>query len=138
MAGPEANRAARGIADRPRRGVRGREPYRVRAIEEETLALLGRDEFHAVLVRVDGEPAATARRTTFAGASYLSSIGTRPAFQGRGLGRLATEIAMHDAIAAGSRWTYLGVFDDNLVARRMYEALGFVMLGGPAPDLLLR
>ena len=32
---------------------------------------------------------------------------------------------MHDAVAAGSRWTYLGVFDDNLVARRMYEDLGF-------------
>ena len=28
---------------------------------------------------------------------------------------------MHDAIAAGSRWTYLGVFDENVVARRMYE-----------------
>ena len=114
------------------------EPYRVRAIEEETLTLLGLDEFHAVLVRVDGEPAATARRTTFAGASYLSSIGTRPAFQGRGLGRVATEAALADAVAAGSRWTYLGVFDDNLVARRMYEALGFEMLGGPAPDLILR
>jgi ribosomal protein S18 acetylase RimI-like enzyme len=106
--------------------------------DEVRRALLGRDEFHAVLVSIDGEPAATARRTTFAGASYLSSIGTRPAFQGRGLGRIATEIAMQDAIGAGSRWTYLGVFDSNLVARRMYESLGFVMLGGPAPDLLLR
>jgi hypothetical protein len=45
---------------------------------------------------------------------------------------------MHDAVAAGSRWTYLGVFDDNLVARQMYEDLGFVALGGPSPDLLLR
>ena len=137
MSGPEADRAARDIAVVLAEAF-GVESYRVRAMEEETLALLGLDEFHAVLVSIDGEPAATARRTTFAGASYLSSIGTRPALRGRGLGRLATEIAMDDAIAAGSRWTYLGVFDDNLVARGMYEDLGFVMLGGPAPDLLLR
>ena len=36
------------------------------------------------------------------------------------------------------RWTYLGVFWDNAVARRMYEALGFRTIGEPAPDLLLR
>jgi ribosomal protein S18 acetylase RimI-like enzyme len=137
MAGPAADRAAEGIAVVLAEAFRV-ETYRIRAIEEETLALLGRDVFHAVLIRVDGEPAATARRTTFAGASYLSSIGTRPAFQGRGLGRIATEVALIDAVAAGSRWTYLGVFDDNLVAKRMYESLGFVVLGGPAPDLLLR
>jgi ribosomal protein S18 acetylase RimI-like enzyme len=137
IAGEAAYRAATGIAVVLAEAFNV-EAYRVRAIVEETLALLGRDEFHAVLVRVDGEPAATARRTTFAGASYLSSIGTRPAFQGRGLGRVATEVALVDAVAAGSRWTYLGVFDDNLVARRMYEALGFAMLGGPAPDLILR
>ena len=137
MAGPGADRAARGIAVVLSEAFRV-ETHRIRAIEEETLALLGLDEFHAVLVRVDGEPAATARRTTFAGASYLSSIGTRPAFQGRGLGRVATEVALADAVAAGSRWTYLGVFDENLVARRMYESLGFVVLGGPAPDLMLR
>jgi ribosomal protein S18 acetylase RimI-like enzyme len=137
VAGEEASRAARGIAVVLAEAFNV-EPYRVRAIEEETLTLLGRDEFHAVLIRVDGEPAATARRTTFAGASYLSSIGTRPGFQGRGLGRVATVAALADAVTAGSRWTYLGVFDDNLVARRMYEALGFEMLGGPAPDLLLR
>jgi ribosomal protein S18 acetylase RimI-like enzyme len=114
------------------------EAHRIPAIEQETLALLGLEEFNAVLINVDGEPAATARRTTFAGASYLSSIGTRPEFQGRGLGRLATQVAIADALAEGSRWTYLGVFDDNLVARRMYERLGFVAIGGPAPDLLLR
>ena len=114
------------------------EPDRVAAIQEETLILLGRDEFHACLVRVDGEPAAVARRTTFAGASYLSSIGTRPAYRGRGFGRLVSEVVLRDAVATGSRWTYLGVFADNDVARRMYESLGFVPLGGPSPDLILR
>jgi ribosomal protein S18 acetylase RimI-like enzyme len=137
IAGPAAQDAARGIAIVLAEAFHV-EPYRVGAIEEEMLVLLGRDEFHAILVRLDGEPAATARRTTFSGASYLSSIGTRPAFQGLGLGRLASAVATRDALAAGSRWTYLGVFDENLVARRMYEGLGYVVLGGPAPDLLLR
>jgi ribosomal protein S18 acetylase RimI-like enzyme len=114
------------------------EPFRTRPIEEETLVLLERDEFHGYLARVDGVPAAVARRTTFAGASYLSSIGTHSSFRGRGLGRLVTDAAMRDALEAGSRWTYLGVFSDNDVARRMYEGLGFVAIGGPAPDLLLR
>lgn len=114
------------------------EPDRLAAIEQETLVLLGREEFHACLVRVDGEPAATARRTTFAGASYLSSIGTRPRFRGLGLGRLVSQVVLRDAIDAGSRWTYLGVFAENDVARRMYERLGFVPLGGPGPDLLLK
>ena len=114
------------------------EPERQAAIEEETNILLGRDDFHVCLVRVDGQPAAAARRATFAGASYLSSIGTKHAFRGRGLGRIVTEAITRDALAAGSRWTYLGVFSDNDVARRLYETLGFVMIGEPGPDMLLR
>lgn len=108
------------------------------AIADELIAALGTDVHHLVLVRVDGEPAAVARRTTFAGASYLSSIGVRPRFRGRGLGRLVTEIAVADALAVDSRWTYLGVFEENTVARALYEGLGFVLVGGPAPDLLMR
>ena len=114
------------------------EPERRVAIELEALQGLQLDAYHAILVRVDGRPAAVARRTTFAGASYLSSIGTHPDFRGRGLGRLVTSLAVADALAHGSRWTYLGVFEENTVARSMYERLGFAMIGGPAPDLLLR
>jgi GNAT superfamily N-acetyltransferase len=137
MAGPAADDAARAIAVVLGEAF-GVEPERIAAIEQETLILLGMEEFHACLIRVDGEPAAAARRTTFDGASYLSSIGTRPRFRGLGLGRLVSEAVLRDAIAAGSRWTYLGVFADNDVARRMYEGLGFIPIGGPAPDLLLR
>ena len=108
------------------------------AIELEALQGLQLDAYHAILVRVDGRPAAVARRTTFAGASYLSSIGTHPAFRGRGLGALVTSIAVTDALAEGEGWIYLGVFEENTVARAMYEHLGFEMVGGPAPDLLLR
>jgi len=108
------------------------------AIELEALQGLQLDAYHAILLRVDGEPAAVARRTTFAGASYLSSIGTHPGFRGRGLGRFVTSQAVADSLADGSRWTYLGVFEENTAARRMYEGLGFAVVGGPAPDLLLR
>src|SRR4029453_3512646 len=115
MGSPVADRAAWGIGIVLAEAF-NLEAHRIPAIEQETLALLGLDEFNAVLVSVDGEPAATARRTPFAGASALSSIGARPGFQGRGLGRLATEAAIADALASGSRWTYLGVFDDKVVA----------------------
>jgi GNAT superfamily N-acetyltransferase len=114
------------------------EPERRVAIELEALQGLQHDAYHAVLVRIDGRAAAVARRTTFAGTSYLSSIGTLPEFRGRGLGRLVTSVAVADALAHGSRWTYLGVFEENTGARAMYEGLGFAMAGGPAPDLLLR
>ena len=114
------------------------EPERRVAIELEAVQGLATAAYHAVLVRVDGLPAAVARRTTFAGATYLSSIGTDPAFRGQGLGRLVTSIAVADSVADGSRWTYLGVFEENAVARGLYRSLGFVTVGGVAPDLLLR
>jgi ribosomal protein S18 acetylase RimI-like enzyme len=114
------------------------EPARRVAIELEAVQGLETEAYHAILVRVDGVPAAVARRTTFAGASYLSSIGTDPAFRGRGFGRVVTALAVADALADGSRWTYLGVFEENSVARALYGSLGFVAIGGVAPDLLLR
>jgi ribosomal protein S18 acetylase RimI-like enzyme len=70
--------------------------------------------------------------------SYLSSIGTRPQFRRRGLGALATSLAIRDALAAGSRFVHLAVEVDNEAARRLYEGLGFAVVGEPAPDLLLR
>ncbi len=113
-------------------------PDRRVAIELEAVQGLATEAYHAILIRVDGVPAAVARRTTFAGGSYLSSIGTEPAFRGRGLGGLATAFAVADAVTANSRWTYLGVFEENAVARRIYASLGFVTVGDVAPDLLLR
>jgi ribosomal protein S18 acetylase RimI-like enzyme len=114
------------------------EPDRRAAIELETEAMFDHAELHACVLRVDGEPAAAAKRATFDGATYLSSIGTRPAFRGRGLGTIATAAMTADAIAEGSRWIYLGVFASNDAAIRLYEHLGFARLGPPAPDLLFR
>ena len=106
-------------------------------VEAETAASLANPAFMHYLVRVDGRPAAVARRATFEGASYLSSIGTASWARGRGLGGLVTLAATADALAAGSDWTYLGVFADNEPAIALYRNAGFEMVGDPVPDLLL-
>lgn len=106
-------------------------------IEGETVVSLGHPWFIHYLARVDGVPAAVARRATFDGASYLSSIGTAAWARGRGLGALVTRLAGADAVADGSDWTYLGVFADNRGAIRVYERSGYERVGESAADLLL-
>jgi ribosomal protein S18 acetylase RimI-like enzyme len=107
------------------------------ALESDLLGCVSRPGCAVVLVSVDNVPAAIARRATTAEGSYLSSIGTRPAFRGRGLGALVTALAMEDAMRAGGGLIHLGVEIDNVRAIRLYERLGFAVLGDPAPDLLL-
>lgn len=94
-------------------------------------------ELHLYVARVGSTAVAVAKRLSFDGASYLSSIGTRPGWEGRGLGALVTAQASRDAIAIGDGWIYLGVFADNHRARGLYERLGFAVLGGPSGDWLL-
>jgi len=113
------------------------DPDRRSGIEAETEASLGHVAFTYYLASLDGNPAAVARRATFDGASYLSSIGTATWGRGLGLGRAVTAAASADAVAAGSEWTYLGVFAENDVARRVYRDVGFAQVGDPCPDLLL-
>ena len=115
----------------------GVEAERGPGIAVEILATLADPRFTHYLLRKDGAPVAVARRATFDGISYLSSIGTTSAARGLGLGRYVTAVAMVDAAEAGSDWIHLGVYADNLPARRLYESLGFEMAGDPAPDLLL-
>jgi GNAT superfamily N-acetyltransferase len=106
-------------------------------VRREIGASLDNTAFTYYLVRLSGEPAAVAKRATFDGLSYLSSIGTADWARGRGLGELVTATATADAIAAGSEWIHLGVFADNTAAIRLYRRVGFQLLGRPAPDLLL-
>ena len=103
----------------------------------ETRTSLADPRFMHYLVRQEGVPVAAARRATFDGLSYLSSIGTVEAVRGLGLGRFVTAAAMLDALDEGSEWIHLGVFADNLPARRLYESLGFTMSGDPGPDMIL-
>lgn len=113
------------------------DPRRRPSLEAETASAMAHPWFTYYVASVDGAPAAVARRATFDGASYLSSIGTAGWARRRGLGRLLTCLAASDAVASGSRWTYLGVDADNASAIGVYERSGFVRIGEPAADLLL-
>jgi len=106
-------------------------------IVAETVASLADPRFMHYLVRHGGEPVAVARRATFDGLSYLSSIGTVERVRGLGLGRLVTARALLDAVDAGCEWVHLGVFADNPPAIALYERLGFVVSGDPGPDMVL-
>ena len=116
----------------------GVEHARHGALENDVLACISRPGCAMLLVHVDGEPAAIARRATNDEGSYLSSIGTRPAFRRRGLGALATMLVLEDALANGGSTIHLAVEADNAKARSLYERLGFAVVGEPAADLLLR
>jgi ribosomal protein S18 acetylase RimI-like enzyme len=105
-------------------------------VREISLAL-DQPDFHAYLMTADGEPVATGQRFTFDGASYLSSIGTRRAWQGRGLAREITRQLAADSLAEGVDIVYLGVYADNARAIGLYERLGFARLGGKSADMLL-
>jgi hypothetical protein len=106
-------------------------------VRDETMASLGHRFFTHYLVRLDGQPAAVARRATFDGISYLSSIGTASWARGQGLGRLVTVAALRDALLARSEWTHLGVFAENDVAIKLYRGIGFERIGEAVPDLLM-
>lgn len=107
------------------------------ALESDVLACVSRPGCSMLLLQVDDEPAAIARRASTGDGSYLSSIGTRPRFRGRGLGALATLLAVCDALQAGHEVVHLAVEVDNEPARQLYERLGFALVGEPTPDLLL-
>ena len=80
--------------------------------------------------------AAVAKATSFDGFTYLSSIGTRARFRGRGLAGLATRHAVAIGGGTATQVVYLGVFSGNAPALRLYQRLGFAS-GGESPDLLL-
>lgn len=103
----------------------------------ETLASLADPRFTHYLVRLDGIPVAVARRATFDGLSYLSSIGTSDRARGRGIGRLVTATATVDGFSAGSSMVHLGVFSDNVAAKSLYDTLGYRFVGEAGPDMLL-
>ena len=43
----------------------------------------------------------------------------------------------HGGRGRGSRWTHLGVFEDNDAAIALYQSLGFEFSGEPGPDMIL-
>ena len=114
------------------------EPERRIALEADTLACAGRQGCSVLVLRERGVAVTAARRLSDGDGAYLSSIGTRPGWRGRGYGALITAFAVSDALEAGSRFVHLGVEASNDRAIRLYERLGFAVVGSPVPDLLLR
>jgi GNAT superfamily N-acetyltransferase len=114
------------------------EPGRRIALESDTLACAGREGCSVILLRERGIGVSAARRLTGGGGAYLSSIGTRPGWRGRGYGALVTAVAVADALEAGSEFVHLGVEAANDRARRLYERLGFATVGELVPDFLMR
>lgn len=55
----------------------------------------------------------------------VSNVAVHPEWQGQGIGRVLLEAALDYARDYGGAWVVLQVRDDNLIARRLYESLGF-------------
>jgi ribosomal protein S18 acetylase RimI-like enzyme len=88
---------------------------------------------------VDGdEPVAAGRRYTADGITYVSSIASLPRRRGEGYGALVTSTLVDDGFNEGATKAHLGVDAGNDRARRLYERVGFEVLGARVPDLLLR
>jgi ribosomal protein S18 acetylase RimI-like enzyme len=104
------------------------------ARELESAATPGSD---ICLLSIGDEPVSAGRRYTAAGATYLSSIGTRPRWASLGFGTAVTAQLAEDGHRAGAASTYLAVEWSNERAQAMYRRLGFDTVGGRAADLLL-
>jgi ribosomal protein S18 acetylase RimI-like enzyme len=114
------------------------DPLRRSLLEGDARACVARPGCLILLLHLEGEPVAVARLATSGDGGYLSSIGVRPAWRRRGLGALATAVAVTEALDTGAQLIHLAVDVDNADATRLYEGLGFAVVGEPAPDLLLR
>lgn len=115
----------------------GVDPERERAIAADTARAFESPAFHVALIREEGAAVAVGKRYTFDGASYLSSIGTRPEAWGRGYGSLLTTVLTTDALDGDSAFVHLGVHARNARAIDVYRRVGFEPVGGLAIDYLL-
>ncbi len=107
----------------------GAAPGRAPALADDLRRTLGDPRIAVVLVRVGGEPAACAKATTFDGMTYLSSIGTREAFRGRGLAAIATRHAVAIGTGRSPGIVYLGVHSGNSAGASPVRAPGLRHLG---------
>jgi ribosomal protein S18 acetylase RimI-like enzyme len=114
----------------------GASSTRLPELEDDLRRTLGDPRIVLAVAHVEGVPAAVAKATSFGGHTYLSSIGTLPAYRGRGLAGLVTRHAMAAAGPLPADTVYLGVFSGNTPALRLYDRLGFASIG-QSPDLLL-
>jgi len=69
--------------------------------------------------------ACAAHTEAVAGVPHLSSIATHSDVRGQGLGSAVTGTLVRWLLADGAPVVTLGMYSDNVVARRMYHSLGF-------------
>jgi len=86
---------------------------------------LNRGRVRAYLVRLDGEPIATARLHSGEGIATLGGIGVVPSQRRKGYATLITTVATRAALATGSRLVWLSVAETDGGATAMYERLDF-------------
>jgi ribosomal protein S18 acetylase RimI-like enzyme len=60
----------------------------------------------------------------------IANVAVAPKHRGRGISRRLMEAALDHARAGGAQWVVLQVYARNEVARRLYESLGFELVGG--------
>lgn len=88
------------------------------------------------IARADGVPAAMASicfPDEFGKEPLLISMWVSPSARGRGLGRLLLDACVEYCLRTGRPRLLLGVVDDNLPARRLYERYGFAYTGSSEP-----
>ena len=68
---------------------------------------------------------------------YLAELYVRPTSRGQGMGRGLMEAAMREARLRGADTMDIGVDEPDLVARRLYESLGFTNRAGGAGGPLM-
>jgi GNAT superfamily N-acetyltransferase len=68
---------------------------------------------------------------------YLAELYVTPAQRGNGLGRALMEAALREARDRGAHTMEIGVDEPDLVARRLYESLGFSNRSGSSDGPLM-
>jgi GNAT superfamily N-acetyltransferase len=88
------------------------------------------------IARVDGEPAAMASicfPDDHGNEPLLISMWASPKSRGRGAARRLLDACIDYSARTGHARLLLGVVEDNLPARRLYERYGFTLTGGSEP-----
>ena len=81
------------------------------------------------LLRVDGQTAGFSLTRQVADEAELLLVGVVPSLRSSGLGRALILRAIADAEMKNARTLHLEVRENNDVARRIYESLGFEIIG---------
>ncbi|CAN5703853.1 hypothetical protein BH23CHL7_BH23CHL7_20630 [soil metagenome] len=92
---------------------------------EHLAANLETGALRAYLVRLDGEPVASARLSAESGLAAISAVGVMPEARGQGFGSLVTAVATRAGLAMGNALVWLSVDERNAPALKVYRRLGY-------------